>query len=91
VDEANADQADADGDGIGDACEGEETGAPVPPDEGEETGQPAPVGPAPPATTAGGGRAPCGIYNGVALIALPFCMLAWMGARTRARQRSLRG
>ena len=74
----DAEQADSDGDGVGDACDDEELGQTVPPDDEEETGQIIPPDEGP-----GGRKAACGIYNGVALIALPLCLLGWMGKRSR--------
>ncbi|HUU83976.1 MAG TPA: thrombospondin type 3 repeat-containing protein [Phycisphaerae bacterium] len=80
--DANADQTDADGDGIGRVCDADEAGAPVPPGDGDEPGQDVtPVGPG----AATGGRLPCGIFNGVALIALPLWMLGWVGVRRYRR------
>ena len=80
-DVANADQADEDGDGTGDACEPLEPGQPVPPPVDEEEPGDIAAG-----ARAGGGG--CGIYNGLALIGLPFILLAWMSARSHRRRLS---
>ena len=85
-DEPNADQVDSDGDGFGDACDAEEAGADLPADQ--EAGQAQPVGPGDgQAVAGGGGGAPCGIFNGIAMIALPLCLLGWMGMRGQTRRR----
>ncbi len=74
----NPDQADEDGDGEGDACEEVEAGAP---DPINTSGDESPEQPVPP--TGGAAGRGCGIFNGVAMICLPFCLLGWMSKRRR--------
>jgi len=88
----NFDQADTDGNGIGDACEEQEPGQPGG-DENDNTdpgddsddgiGEPEPGQP----VVGGARRAPCGLYNGVAIVLLPLTMLLWMGLRHQAARR----
>ncbi len=87
----NPDQADADGNGVGDACEEQEPGHPGggddTTDEGDDsnggTDEPEPGQPVVRGTRA----APCGLYNGVAIVLLPLTMLLWMGLRRHAAHR----
>ncbi|MBN1510935.1 MAG: thrombospondin type 3 repeat-containing protein [Phycisphaerae bacterium] len=92
----NFDQADADGNGVGDACEEQEPGQPTDNenendnanDNANDNGgdEPEPGQP-----VVGGARtAPCGLYNGVAIVLLPLTMLLWMGLRHQAARRRVR-
>jgi len=90
----NPEQTDTNGNGIGDACEEPEPGQPggeddtepgdEPDDEGNDEAEPGqPV-------VGGARRAPCGLYNGVAIVLLPLTMLLWMGLRHQAARRRVR-
>ncbi len=69
----NPDQADSDGDGIGDACD-QLPGRGIADDLPEQRVPP-------------GGRLGCGIFNGIAMIGLALSMMLWIGVRSETRRR----
>ena len=89
-DDANPDQADTDEDGTGDVCADSEAGdapaaseAPTEAEAGQQQTEAGGAGAA--AAVLRGGGGPCGLFNGIALIALPVLLLGWAWARGRRR------